>query len=212
MPTIHGAILSPFVRKVRVACAEKGIEYDVNPVVPFGNAEFKQNMNPLGKIPVLEDDGELIPDSSVIVAYLERAHPQRPLYPADPKLFARALFLEEYADTKLIEATGPHFQQNVLSKLFRRPPVQAAIDAAIALQPEIFGYLEGRIQDPAAPIVGDSFSIADIAVASPFVNFFHGGGSIPADAYPKLASFVATVHARTSFKPLIEEERGVLPA
>jgi glutathione S-transferase len=66
MPTLHGASLSPFVRKVRVALAIKGIEYEQIQIVPFGANEDFKRISPLGKIPVYEDQGQMIPDSSVM--------------------------------------------------------------------------------------------------------------------------------------------------
>lgn len=52
MPTLHGAEISPFVRKIRIALAEKGIEYEINPVVHFALPEGYEKMHPQKKIPV----------------------------------------------------------------------------------------------------------------------------------------------------------------
>ena len=81
MPRIHGVNLSPFVRKTRVALAEKGIDCENVPVLPGGAGDPGwRALSPLGKIPVFEeDDGFSVPDSSVIIAYLERTTPTPPL-------------------------------------------------------------------------------------------------------------------------------------
>ena len=71
---IHGAPISPFVRKVRIALAEKGIAYELRPALP--RSEPLLRLNPLGKIPTLEEDGFAVGDSSVICDYLERTRPQ----------------------------------------------------------------------------------------------------------------------------------------
>ena len=102
-PILHGAPLSPFVRKARVALAEKGVDYELDPLVPFGVADEYKKLSPLKKIPCWEEGDFALPDSSAIVAYLERIQPEPSLYPQDPKQFARALWYEEYADTKLAE-------------------------------------------------------------------------------------------------------------
>jgi hypothetical protein len=39
-----------------------------------------------------------------------------------------------------------------------------------------------------------------------------GGETVDAKRYPKLASYIATIHSRPSFKALIEEEKASLPA
>lgn len=214
MPKVLGASLSPFVRKVRVALAEKGIAYDLEPVVPGMFPDDFKAKSPLGKIPVYEDGDFVLPDSSCIIAYLERVHPTPALYPSDPHDYARALFLEEYADTKLLEATLPFFQQNVLfPRFFKRPSDPAALEAARGKQDEIFGYLEGRLEGFSGDgIVGGRFSIADIALVSPLINMQHGEGTVDPKRFPRLAGYLATVEARPSIKPLIEEERAGIPA
>ncbi len=110
MPKVHGVNASPFVRKVRVALAEKGIDYELIPVMPMGVSDEFKKISPLGKIPVFEaDDGFTLPDSSCILPYLERIQPDPSLYPKDAKDFGWALFLEEYADSKLAETVGGRF-------------------------------------------------------------------------------------------------------
>ncbi len=211
MPKVIGVSLSPFVRKVRVALAEKGIDYELESVIPFALPDDFHEISPIRKIPVFQDGDFVLPDSSVIIAYLERTHPKPPLYPSDPKQYGRALFLEEYADTKLTEATLPFFQQRVVfAKYMNRPVDEAALDAAREASKDSFAYLESQL-DAGEAIVGSDFSVADIAIATQFANMLHGGESVDAKTYPKLAGYVATVHARPSFKALIEEERAGLP-
>ncbi len=210
MPRIHGVNLSPFVRKARVALAEKGIECENVPVLPGGGDDPDwKTISPLGKIPVFEeDDGFTVPDSSVIVAYLERTRPEPALYPADPRDCARALFLEEYADTLLGETiTTPFAERIVKGRFMGGEPDEALVREKLARIPELFDYLEAQIEEAADGIVAGRFSIADIAIASPFVNFHHGGEKIDAGRWPRLAGYVATLHARPSFKALIAEER-----
>ena len=85
--------LSPNCRKVRVYCAEKGIQLALRPVDLLGGEqrgpEFLQR-NPFGAIPILElDDGTVIPESLTIIEYLEELHPALPLLGHDP--LSRAL-------------------------------------------------------------------------------------------------------------------------
>jgi len=211
MITVHGAGPSPFVRKVRVALAEKKLEYTLDPVMPFGPNPELRKLSPLGKIPALTDGDVTLPDSSVICAYLERKYPEPALYPSDPYAYGRALWFEEYADSAMVAAIGPKiFLQKVVNPMFFKQPcdddmVQKAVDEEL---PPLFGYLESQLEGGDG-IVGGRFSIADIAIATPIVNLQHAGFGIDAARWPKLAAHVARVHARTSFKSLIEEERAV---
>lgn len=69
-----------------------------------------RRVSPLGLIPVLQEDGFTLPDSSAICAYLDRRYPNHPLYPQEPKEFARALRLEEFVDGGL----APHVLRGLL--------------------------------------------------------------------------------------------------
>ena len=73
----------------------------------------------------------------------------------------------------------------------------------------MFDYLEVELADRQV-LVGKHFSIADIAVSSPFVNFAHAGESLDAKRWPRLAAYLERNHARPSFKALIEEEKAAL--
>jgi glutathione S-transferase len=206
---VHGVNLSPFVRKVRAALAEKGIEYRLVPVVPFGVSEEFRRISPLGKIPVFEeDDGFTVPDSSVILAYLERTRPSPALYPDDARELARALFLEEWADTRLIEACGPvFFERYVAVRLLERKPDEELIRTCLEeRQPAAFGWLEAALAGRAFA-VGTRLSVADLALASPFVNLAHAGAELDAARWPELTRYVRGIWSRPSFASLLQEER-----
>ena len=83
-PKLTGSSLSPFVRKVVVLGAEKGLSFERDPMIPIGVSDEYKAKHPLGKVPLLEDGDRVIPDSSAICAYLERLHPKPALYPSDP--------------------------------------------------------------------------------------------------------------------------------
>jgi glutathione S-transferase len=211
MSVLHGASASPFVRKVRVALREKGIAYELDPIFPFNVSPEYKKMSPLGKIPCYTPkEGVNIPDSSVIVAYLERTNSNRPLYPENAEDYARALFLEEYGDSALVAALGTVFFQRIVGPRFLGQKTdEAAIAAALEKQiPPLLSWLDEQIKGKEF-FVGDRLTIADIAIASPFVNFMHAGEKIDAAKYPHLAAFLERMHNRPSFKELIEEERAL---
>jgi len=78
-----GTLTSPFVRKVRIALAEKQLDFEFI-VDPFGTPASRiAEFNPLGKLPCLvSDEGDSIYDSSVIVDYLDELSPAVRLVPA----------------------------------------------------------------------------------------------------------------------------------
>ncbi len=210
MPTVLGAPPSPFVRKVRVFMAEKGIPYDLEPVAPFppqnATPEFRA-VSPLGKIPALRDGDFAISDSSVICAYLERTHPNPPLYPADPQDYARALWYEEFADSRMAEGVGGVFFNLVVKpKLFKQEPDQARVtEAWETILPACFEYLEGRLDDGDTLVAG-RFCVADIAVASQIQNLRHAERDVDPARWPKLARWADATLSRPSFKTCVDEE------
>lgn len=209
MSVLHGASASPFVRKVRVALKEKGIAYELDPILPFNVSDEYKRMSPLGKIPCYTPkDGVHIPDSSVIIAYLERTNSRNSLYPENAEDYARALFLEEYGDSVLVAAVGTVFFQRIVAPTFLGQKTDdAAIANAIEKQlPPLLEWLDAQIKGKEF-FVGNRLTIADIAIASPFVNFMHAGEKIDAAKYPNIAAFLDRMHSRPSFKELIEEEK-----
>lgn len=213
MPTVYGAPVSPFVRKVRISLLEKNVDHDVNPMPPFpphnDTAEYRA-MSPLGKIPAYSDDNIGISDSSVILAYLDRAHPSPSLYPTDAKDYARALWLEEFADTKMIEGVGGAFFERIVKPNFlSQEPNQEAIDKCInETIPSAFDYLEGQIDGE--HLVGDAFSVADVSVGAVMRQYQMLGEKVDTARWPKLAAYAEGVLARASFQSAAEAENKMM--
>lgn len=212
---IYGANLSPFVRKVRVVLAEKGVEYKLDPVSPFGAPPEFSEISPLRRIPVMRDTDQpepnTLPDSSIICDYIEHRFPKPPLFPADPFQRARALWFEEYADSALAEGVGRGlFFERVVKKMLRQPTDESLVASTLKEKlPKVFDYLEREIGSNDY-LVGNSFSIADIAVGTMLVNFVHAGESVDRARWPKLASYIERLHGRPSFAACIKEEEGVV--
>jgi glutathione S-transferase len=209
---VYGANLSPFVRKVRVVLSEKGLEYSLEPINPFQPPPEFVEISPLKRIPAFRDtdlpepDNHLA-DSSIICDYLEHKYPSPPLYPSDPYNRARALWFEEYADSQVASnLVRALFFERVVKKMLRSQPDESVCEAALRdHMPAIGAYLEKEIADNQF-LVGNAFSIADAAIGTMFVNVAHAGEVVDAARWPNLADYVARLHARPSFKALIDEE------
>jgi len=212
MPILYGVSPSPFVRKVRIAMAEKGLDYDLEHVMPGNVPDTFKKLSPLSKVPVYRDGEFVLPDSSVICAYLERIQPEPPIYPSDPRKYGRALWYEEYADTKVVEVLGPIFHQRFIQRvLFKQPSDESVVTRQLALMvPPVFDYLEGE-----APVegwmMGEGFGIADIALSTMMVHFRHGGEKVDAARWPRLAAYAERLLSRESVAKLIAEEEAAFP-
>jgi glutathione S-transferase len=212
MPKLLGAFGSPFVRKAYVALTEKGISFEHEQVIPFGVSPEYRKISPLGKIPAYQDGDKTLADSSVIIAYLEKIHPLPALYPSDPYDYARALWFEEFGDGGLAPVLGTKvfFPKVIAPRFFKQEPNLAEIQKVVDTEiPPLFDYLEGEIGDKEY-LVGNKFSIADIWVATIFVNYAYAGYGVDAKRWPKLAAYINRILSRPSFKGVIDKEKAAL--
>jgi glutathione S-transferase len=212
MPKLLGAFGSPFVRKVYVALTEKGIPFEHEQVIPFGVSAEYRKISPLGRIPAFQDGDKTLADSSVIIAYLEKTHPQPALYPTDPYDYARALWFEEFGDGGLAPVLGTKvfFPTVIGPRFFNQEPNLAEIQKVVDTEvPPMLDYLEGELGN-GDYLVGNQFSIADIGVATIFVNYGYAGRGVDAKRSPKLAAYVNRILNRPSFKGVIEKEKASL--
>ncbi|HEY5239685.1 MAG TPA: glutathione S-transferase family protein [Rhizomicrobium sp.] len=213
---VYGSGISPFVRKVRVALMEKGIDYKLDPVNPFAPPEGYELISPLKRIPGFRDtdlpEPNTLSDSSVICDYLEHKFPNTtPLYPADPYQRARALWFEEYADSVMAQNVGAGlFFERIVKKFLAQKPDEALCNTTLTEKlPPLFTYLEKEIGDREF-LVGNKFSIADISIGTILVNFDHSGEKVDAARWPKLAAYVKRLHDRPSFASMLAEERPLV--
>ena len=208
---VYGGAVSPFVRKVRVALIEKNVPYTLEQVSPFNPPPEFLAISPLKRIPVLRDtdrpEPNTLPDSSIILDYLEHKHPTPALYPADPFERARALWFEEYADSVVAQniGRGLFFERFVKRMMRGQPDEEVCRKTLTEVLPPLFDHLEGEIGTKEF-LAGGAFSIADIAVGSMLVNFAHCGETVDAARCPGFAAYIKRLHARPSFKQMIDEE------
>ena len=219
--TLHGVIFAPFVRKVRAVLAAKGIAYQQVSVMPGAMDPAFLAKSPLSKVPVWEEPGFVLPDSSAICAYLERLVPMPSLYPAEPRAFATALFWEEYADTRMVEAGDPIFYERIVRpRVLRQAGDEEIVRRNLEeLVPSVFDQLESLYFGPglhgagvprAERSVETGLDISAIAIWSPIVNIEHVGVSVDAGRWPNLAAFMETMNAHPVLRPIVTEERAAL--
>lgn len=138
MLVLHHAWSSTCSQKVRLCLAEKGLAYEGR---VLDLRRFEQlspaflALNPDGMVPVLEHEGLVLTESTVINDYLDDRFPHPPLRPADPAGRARIGLWNRLVDEVASPAIkAPSFARNLGPALRATEP--AALDAALARMPD----------------------------------------------------------------------------
>lgn len=205
---LYGALLSPFVRKVALAAAEKGMEYELvlsspgNPDPEFAKA------SPFGKIPAMKDGDFTLADSTAIVTYMEAKQPSPALLPAEAQARGKAMWFDEFTDTIYgASALKILFNRLVAPRILKLPYDEEVAKQGEAELPRSLDYLESVV--PAEGwLVGD-FSLADISVASMLRTTSYVGLGPDAANYPKTAAWYERVRARPGWQAVAAQEAPV---
>ncbi len=223
-PILYQYQISPFCDKVRRAMRLKAIAWD-SVEVPIVPGKFK-HISPTGKFPAVDFGGNIVVDSTDIIAHLDTIAPAPQLIPADPRDRADALILEDWADESLyfFDLTMRNWPQNrqwfiddllhaesgikrrIMAAMIPGPLKKVATTQGLGRKTEaqVTAELARHYDGLAAKLdgrdwlVGGSVSIADLAVRS-MVNVLNRTveGKALHDARPALAAWSARVDAAT---------------
>jgi glutathione S-transferase len=145
---LYDAARCPYCARARIVLAEKSISYDTVPVDLDDRPRWIYDLNPTGRVPVLDDDGVVLAESRVLMEYLEERNPEPRLLPADPQGRARIRLLLERFDATIGDAyyalrrerSSPHALHDLESALDR-------LEEVLAGQPYLSGEEYG-LADP----------------------------------------------------------------
>ncbi|MEN3342923.1 MAG: glutathione S-transferase [Actinomycetota bacterium] len=151
MLTLYDAARCPYCARARIVLAEKGVEYETIEVDLTDRPGWIYEKNATGRVPVLEEDGWLLPESAVIMEYLEERYPEPPLLPADAAdralarlwIFRHDAFTKPYYALRRGEAgAAEHLDEEL-----------AGLDAALEARPWLGGASYGLADIAYAPWV-----------------------------------------------------------
>ena len=190
MLTLYDADRCPYCARVRIVLAEKAVPYDTVVVDLEDRPAWIYEKNPLGKVPVLEEADFVLPESAVIMEYLEERYPEPPLWPADPAERAAGRVLVERFD----QLSRPYYA-------LRRgeEDARARLDAELTA---LDSLLDGR-----SFLTGREFGLADAAYL-PWILRAETMLGVDLDAHPALADWVE----RTRDRPSVAAETALLAA
>ncbi len=186
--------------RVRFVLAELDLPYERHqvPMVRPRPADYL-DLNPVGGIPTLVDDGFILSESHAILRYLARREQREDLYPSDPRRRAAVdEFLDRFATglrSQLFQHEGPAlgYADGAFDAVQRDPA--AAARAEPLVQPAL--RLLERIIAADGTVIGGALTIADCSIAPPLYRTTATG--LDLSAYPKLLRLRDAILARSTW-------------
>jgi glutathione S-transferase len=201
--TLHFHPLSSFCWKALIALYENGIAFVPN-TVDLGNPAQRAallKMWPIGKFPVLRDDArdETVPESSVIIEYLDRHYPGTTRFiPDEPgralQTRLRDRFYDLYVHLPMQKIMGDRLRGEG-----KKDP--QGVEEARAQLRTSYAMIEQQMAT-VTWAVGGEFSLADCAAAP---ALFYGNMVVPFDAYKNLNAYFERLKARPAFARVLKE-------
>jgi glutathione S-transferase len=186
--TLYDADRCPYCARVRIALAEKRIAYEPVAVDLDDRPAWIYEKNATGRVPVLEEDAFILPESAVINEYLDERYPEPPLLPADPaeRGLARLLIF------RFDDLSKPYYR-------LRRGDGDARgeLEAQLAML--------DRLLEAQPFLTGRDFGLADIAYV-PWILRARDRMDVELDPFPAVSEWVE----RLAERPSIVAEIGVV--
>ena len=198
--TLYDAVPSSNSDRVKIALHEKGLAYQ-RVTLNLAKKDQKRpeflKLNPYGKVPVIDEDGQVLFESCIINEYLDEKYPNPPLMPKDPYLRGRGRVLVDYALNYVHE---PYW---ALRGEMLKP--EAERDAAIVEEKRrslqnLLRYLEEALGDK--PYFLGDLSLTDIAIVPRFLRM-ETYGALPAPTLPRLGDWIKRVKDRPSVRAIL---------
>jgi glutathione S-transferase len=196
LPVLWQFRMSHYNEKARWALDYKGVPHVRETLIPGLHVPRLLRMSRQKQVPVLAFDGQVIAGSGAIIDYLERTHPDPPLFPSEPADRQRALELEMFFDEEL----GPYIRRALFYELLpdasyctaifthgsafaTRTIYRASFPLVRAVMKFDMAITEGSAADavektlialerldnliqPSGYLVGNSFTVADLTAAA----------------------------------------------
>lgn len=186
MMTLYSGTTDPFSQRCRFVLFEKGMDFQVIDVDVFNKPEDLAVMNPHNKVPVLVERDLILFEANIINEYIDERFPHPQLMPADPIMRARArLFLHRFEE-----------------ELFSHIP---ALESGVAKNVEKARQAVRANLTQIAPVflkqkymLGDEFSMLDVAIAPLLWRLDHYGIQLDKDAAP-LMKYAERLFSRPAY-------------
>lgn len=186
MMTLYSGTTCPYSQRCRIVLFEKGMDFQVIDVDMTNKPEDLAVINPYNRVPVLVERDLVLYEANIINEYIDERFPHPQLMPADPVMRARArLFLHNFED-QLFD----HIADIESGDMKAADKARAIVrDNLIQIAP-IFNKQEYML--------GDEFSMLDVAIAPLLWRLGHYGIELPKQAAP-LLKYAERIFSRPAY-------------
>lgn len=189
MMVLYSGTTCPFSQRCRFVLFEKGMDFEIRDIDLYNKPEDIDVMNPYGQVPILVERDLILYESNIINEYIDERFPHPQLMPADPVMRARTrLFLynfekELFVHVSVLEVRGEvnpkdldRARQNIRERLSQLAPM----------------LLKNKY------MLGDEFSMLDVAVAPLLWRLDHYGIELPKNAAP-IQKYAERIFSRPAY-------------
>lgn len=185
MMTLYSGTHCPFSHRCRIVLFEKGMDFQIIDVDIHNKPEDLAVMNPYNQVPVLVERDLFLHESNIINEYIDERFPHPQLMPADPIMRARArLFLNRFEKELFIHV------ENLEDGGKGADKSRAAIRDSLTMLAPIFVKQKFML--------GDDFSMLDVALAPLLWRLEHYGVELPKSA-ASVAKYAERIFSRQAF-------------
>ncbi len=185
MMRLYSGTTCPYSHRCRIVLFEKGMDFEVIDVDLMNRSEDLAVINPYNKVPVLVERDLILYEANIINEYIDERFPHPQLMPPDPVMRGRArLFLHRFEQELYSQVDA--IEQNA----------KTADKARIAIRDNLTQL--AQILTKQKFLLGDEFSMLDVAIAPLLWRLEHYGIQMGKDAAP-LMKYAERLFSRQGF-------------
>jgi RNA polymerase-associated protein len=190
MMVLHSGTTCPFSHRCRFVLFEKGMDYEINDLDLYNKPDSINVMNPYGQVPILVERDLILYESNIINEYIDERFPHPQLMPADPVMRARTrLFLFNFEKEIFVHVA-------ILEDRSLRADTKKLDQARAAIRDRLSQLAPLLIKNKY--MLGEDFSMLDIAMAPLLWRLDHYGIELPKTAAP-LQKYAERVFSRPAY-------------
>ncbi|TAL83701.1 MAG: glutathione S-transferase [Candidimonas sp.] len=189
MMVLYSGTTCPFSQRCRFVLFEKGMDFEIRDIDLYNKPEDIAVMNPYGQVPILVERDLILYESSIINEYIDERFPHPQLMPADPVMRARTrLFLYNFEKELFVHVSALENRAQTDSKTLdiARHNIR---DRLAQLAPML---LKNKY------MLGEEFSMLDVAVAPLLWRLDHYGIELPKNAAP-IQKYAERIFSRPAY-------------